>query len=265
MEIFKYKPTVPVQRFLNPEDKKMYFVYNLSNDKSNYNQLKSKYSYKKNEFSTNGYSFCNVTMMGMALDYLGFIPAFKRTIESTYPELDRLPDKLAKHALESPRVLAYYKSRFPDWYEKFEKGDKDAYGPNEIHSVLSYAVNDFLNVPCATYFSTNTSWIEIMNELVFWGRPVGISGKFSGLNHIVLAVGCAFEDLGNDSYPSMDQKPNFFIVDDPYGKTYEYGKGLSGNDVWIPFEKCVSDFKDLSDPSFKFTHRFIAPANLGIM
>ena len=52
--------------------------------------------------------------------------------------------------------------------------------------------------------------------------------------------------------------------EDPFGKTYEYSKGLSGNDVWIPFEKCVADFKSLDNPNFKFAHRFIRAEHLGV-
>jgi hypothetical protein len=110
----------------------------------------------------------------------------------------------------------------------------------------------------------HTPWENIIEDIIYNGTPVGVSGLFSNLNHIVLVVGVAYDHLEDQNEPGKCQEPSYLIIDDPYGKTYEYGKGLSGNDVWIPFDKCVSDFKPLNSSSFKMTHRFIRAEHLGV-
>lgn len=263
---FEYDPPAKFDLAINPETKTKYFVYNVSKDQANYSQMMSKYTYENGIYKSNGYSFCNTHIIGMGLIYLGYEQHYKSLIEATYPELKRLPDKIAKHCFESPKVLDYYKRNYPYLYTDFISGkklNKDVVGPNELHNVLSYATNDFFNINTVTYFSTAVSWVDIISEIVFYGRPVGISGKFTGLNHMVLGVGVAYKTLDDQTKPGYIQIPDFIIVDDPFGKTYEYNKGLSGNDVWIPFENCVKDFKNLTDTKFKYAHRFIKPADIG--
>jgi hypothetical protein len=257
-------PIIVPDKIINTIDNREYFVYNVSKNMSNFSQLKSKYVYTKNDFKANGYSFCNVTTIGMGLSYLGYENKLKDQLANIYPELDRLPDKLAKFMFEDQRVLDFYKSKFSNYYAKFDAGEKDAYGPTEIHTVLSFATNLFLNCGNVTYFSTNTSWVEILYDLLYKNSPVGISGKFNQYNHVILLVGCAYKTLSDNIKPGIYQQPDFLIVDDPFGKTYEYEKGLSGNDIWIEFDKCVEDFKNVDDKIFKFSHRFIRPEYLGI-
>ena len=257
-------PKTQVEQIKNEVDKKTYYVYNVSTGMDNYSQRNSKYEYVYKDYKTNWASFCNVHMMAMALIYNGTYDKYKNEINAKYPELTRFPDKLAKFILEDKSIVNYYKKRFPDFSKDFVAGRKDAYGPNEIHNVLSYGTNKFLDIGAITYFSTYVSWKEILYDIIYKKSSVGISGKFSGLHHIVLLVGCAFEHLDGGTVPGPNQVPDYLIVDDPYGKTYEYYKGLSGNDIWIPFSKCVDDFKSLDNANFKFAHRFIRPEFLGI-
>ena len=256
-------PTTSVEKIKNASDGKTYFVYNVSTNFDNWSQRNSKYVYQYKNYVTNWASFCNVHMMAMGLIYTGTYDKYKAEIDAKFPELTRFPDKLAKFILEDKEIRDYYKKRFPTVSKDFFDGKKGAYGPNEIHNVLSWGTNRFLNVGVITYFSTHVSWKDIVNEIVYKNCPVGISGKFSGLHHIVLAVGCAYNSLSGGTVPGVNQVPDYIIVDDPYGKTYEYSKGLSGNDVWIPFQNCVTDFKDLNNANFKYAHRFIKPQYLG--
>lgn len=253
-----YDPKTPVKKING------YYVYNISDGKENWSQRKSVYSYSFKDYKTNWASFCNVTMMAMALDYLGYLDKYKSRIDNTYPELKRFPDKLAKYLLENENVRKFYKNIDPTDYNNFVSGKKDAIGPNEIHQVLSFGTNMFLGHGNITQFSTNVHWIEILHDIIYDSTPVGISGKFSGLHHIVLLVGAAYKHLDGGDRPGLLQQPDYFIIDDPYGKTYEYKKGLSGNDVWISFNNCVSDFKSLNNPLYKFAHRFVKPTDLGI-
>lgn len=264
METFVYDPKTKVEVIKNSLDNKKYYVYNISSGMENWSQRKSQYVYKNKDFVSNAYSFCNVHMITMALDYLGYLDKYKTKFNNIYPQLTRFPDKLVKFLFEDKRVLEFYKNIDPSDYNDFISGKKDAMGPNEIHQILSYGTNLFLGIGNVTQFSTNTSWLDIINDLVYDSLPVGISGKFSGLNHIVLLVGVAYSELREGYKPSLNQIPDYLIVDDPFGKTYEYSKGLSGNDIWIPFSKCITDFKSLSNKQFKFAHRFIRPSDLGI-
>lgn len=253
-----YSPKCPVKKING------HFVYNVSEGKDNWSQRKSTYIYTNNEYKSNWYSFCNTHMITMALDYLGYLDKYASRFDKIYPEFPRFPDKLAKFLFENKEVLNFYKSVDSYDYKHFIAGKKDATGPNEIHQVLSFGTNLFVGCGNITYFNTNTHWIDIFNDIIYRNCPVGISGKFSGLNHIVLVVGLAYKELEGGDKPGFLQIPDYIIVDDPYGKTYEYNKGLSGNDIWIPYSRCITDFKSLTNPLYKFTHRFNRPEELGI-
>lgn len=257
-EVLTYNPKTPVKKLSG------YYVYNISDGMENWSQRKSTYVYTNKDYKSNWYSFCNVHVITMALDYLGYLTKYKSRFDNIYPEFPRFPDKLAKFMFEEPAILNFYKRVDPSDYKNFEEGKKDAVGPNEIHQVLSYATNMFVGYGNVTQFSTNVSWVEILHDIIYDSTPVGISGKFSGLHHIVLLVGVAYKHLDGDDRPGLLQQPDYLIIDDPYGKTYEYSKGLSGNDVWIPFQQCVTDFKSLNNPNYKFAHRFVRPQDLGL-
>lgn len=247
----------------NAADGKTYWVYNVSKGKDSYSQRKSQYSYKYRNYTTNGFSFCNVHVLGMGLIYSGIYDRFKSEVDKKYPELPRLPDKLAKYLIESKEMREYYAKRFPAFNKDFVNGVKGATSPNEVHNSLSWGVNRFFDCP-VTIFSTHVCWEDIISDIMYYNSPVGVSGKFAGLNHIVLVVGVAYKELNDGSEPGKCQRPDYIIVDDPFGKTYEYDKGLSGNDIWIPFDKCVADFKSLDNPYFKFAHRFVRAEYLGV-
>lgn len=244
---------------------KTYWYYDVSAGMDNYSQRNSKYSFTQGNIKSNSYSFCNVTMLAMGLIYSGYEKLLSKEYNKIYPELTRLPDKLAKFIFENKEMKSYFKKRFPSIYKTFEAGkDKNAISPNEIHNIVSFAGNKFLDIGTVTYFSTRVSWDEIISDIIYNGTPVGVSGIFNGLNHMVLTVGLAYEYLEDGNEPGKCQEPSFLIIDDPFGKTYEYEKLLSGNNVWIPFNKCVSDFKPVNNPNFKMAHRFIRAENIGI-
>ena len=260
----KRLPTTQCELVNNPIDKHNYYVFNVSKGQDNWSQRKSPYIYQRNNLTVNAHSLCNVHMMAMGLIYSGIYDMFKKEIDLKYPEYPRFPDKLAKYIIESPEMVEYYKKRFPSFYKNFDDGVKNAYTLNEIHAGLSYGSNRFIDAGVVTYFSTNVHWKDIIDDLVYNRLPVGISGRFNNYDHMVLAVGVAYRELDNKYAPGENQIPDYFIVDDPYGKTYEYDKGLSGNDIWLPFANCVRDFKALGNEDFKMAHRFIRADNLGI-
>lgn len=261
LDIEPYKLPKPVKT----QSGKTYWVYNVSDGMDNYSQLKSKYQFVNGAIKSNAYTFCNTHMMAMGLIYSGYERRLACEYEKLYPELTRLPDKLAKYIFEDKSMIEYFKKRYPNEYKIFKAGkNKDAMCPNEYHNILSYAAVKLLDIGPVTYFSTHVPWETIIEDIIYNGTPVGVSGVFSGLNHMVLVVGVAYSHLEDGNEPGKCQVPDYLIIDDPYGKTYEYGKGLSGNDVWIPFDKCVDDFKPVKDPKFKMAHRFIRAEHLGV-
>lgn len=263
IESLQMTPKTKVEQIISALDNQRYYVYNVSNGFSNYSQRKAQFVYKHNKVDIEWFNLCNVHMIAMGLEYTGIYDRFKSEIDAKYPEYPRLPDKLAKFFIEDSEIDKYYKKRFPSLHREFKNGDKNAYAPNELHNILSYGTNRFIDAGIITYFSTNVHWKEIIDEVIYKNKPVGISGKFSGLNHIVSLVGVAYKHLDAGSQPGQFQIPDYLIIDDPYGKTYEYNKGLSGNDIWIPFERCVDDFKPNNNKYFKYAHRFIGPNELG--
>ena len=253
-------------KVMNPANKKTYFVYNISDGKDNWSQRRSQYEYVYKDYKTNGYSFCNVHTIAMGLIYTGVYDKYKKEIDAKYPELVRFPDKLAKFMIEDKISREYFKKRFPDLSKNFEDGKsaKETYSPNEVHNSLSYLTNRFLDIGNVTFFSTHTSWLEIINDIIYRGTPVGVSGRFCNMDHIVLIVGFAYEKLENDNEPGEYQIPDYVIIDDPFGNMNKgYKAGTSGNDIWIPFQKFSDQLKPLNSPQFKFAHRFIRPEYLG--
>ena len=258
------EPKTNVVRIPHPKTARLYNVFNVSMGMDNYSQLRSAYTFTNGEFIANAHDFCNVTMMAMCLIYLGYQDKYKSKLNDIYPELPRLPDKLAKFIFEDTRVLSFYRNKFPVQYKDFIAGKKNAYGPNEIHAVLSYGVNLFMDCGIVTMFSTSTPWTQLINDIIYEKKPVGISGKFANLDHIVTAVGVAYETLENGSRPGAYQQPDYIIIDDSYGETYNYDKFISGNDIWIPFANCIRDFKDINNSTHKYTHRFVRPDQSGL-
>ena len=109
MENFIYDPKTKVEIIKNSSDNKKYYVYNISSGMENWSQRKSQYVYKNKDFVSNAYSFCNVHMITMALDYLGYLDKYNSKFTNIYPNLTRFPDKLAKFLFEDKRVLDFYK------------------------------------------------------------------------------------------------------------------------------------------------------------
>src|SRR5574344_1336722 len=204
-------------------------VFNVSDNKANYSQRNNQYKWFNSAYDNQlvfgkvtAATMCNVTSLCMALDY------------------------------------AEYKA-----------GKKGCYTPNEIHAVLAYAVNQWLGTSADT-FRTDISISEMKDIIINKTLPIVISGCFAGLNHIINLVGFAFaatpeaiKDCNNadyipfvcGTYPVVN-----VIYDDPYGKTGEYDNNLSGNYVYVPYDKFISDVKPLGNAAMKWGHVLKTPA-----
>lgn len=232
-------------------------VYNCSYGKDNFSQRNNEFKWgEKNSYAkVNASTMCNFTSMVMALSYAGFIFP---TGDYNQPE-----DNLAEFFMNSDKVDAYYKEKFPAMYNSYKKDVKGCYTPNEVHSVLSFGVNEWFGTKVTEFISEcHIAYIieEIKNE-----RPVVISGAFPTqtgiLNHIVCLVGAAWpDDYANSNY-QKNRLPTYWIVDDPWGYTKDYRAGKSGNDVLLENDFFIQNIKPVNS-MVKYAHIFKKPAAL---
>lgn len=223
------------------KDKRGNIVYNLSKPENYYTQ-------RNNQIDP--MNTCSTTAMVQALEIAGY------EFPDMFPTLRQPEDKLTHFIRNDTRVLNYWKTIDPvtyyDWYNK--KGNY--YQPNEIHAVLSYGTNLFMD-KTVTKFIGGYNVDSIVQELLTNQKPCVMSGKFSGLNHIVTLVGCAIKERtvrkkGIQNIKFVDVE--YFLIDDTYGETYNYKMSRNGNDIIITPKQFISDFKNVSDKYKKWCH-----------
>ena len=245
--------------------------YNLSKDFSNYSQ-------RNNEVVPN--SSCGPTNMIQALEYAGW-----EWDNSIFPELKQPEDKLTKFTRTNKDVLAYYESHYGPMYrnwlaeaerlakeqkkEIWQVDCKDSYAPNEVHDVMSYAVNLFIGYSVkelaklprrpVTRFYNEFDEADVVNSLVR-GKPVVSSVNFNNCGHYVTIVGFEAEDSFDENVAkgAMDSpaeaKANCsyikkYIIDNTYGKFDFVNKkyiAVSGNDEEIERSKFLSIVKPVT-------------------
>lgn len=255
------------------EDRKTLTI-DVSAGKLNYSQRNNQYKHVSK--TANGEvvdvkasTTCNFTSIVQSLDYNGFI----------FPKgkYEQPEDNLTDFAMSSEKVDFYYKTHIPVLYKdyKAKKTHKDPktgavvidyYTPNEVHSVIAYAVNLWLGCEVDT-FKENTPIIDIVKEIIE-ERSCVISGVFNGLNHIVSLVGCQW--VFDKPFPTnwtidkivehiLQTKtlPTKYIIDDPYGKWNAekgYNSGLSGNNSELTAKEFMSMIKPVNNNSIKMCH-----------
>ena len=118
---------------------------------------------------------CNVTALAMALAFHGVV--------AESPDKD-LADQLFEE-ITSPEGLAYFKNNCPDTY-------KLGLRPNTVFDMLVWAARRH---GIEASFSETRSLDAIFGEIAA-GRPVILSGAFTGSGHIVVLIGVtASKDL----------------------------------------------------------------------
>jgi|LSQA01.1.fsa_nt_gi hypothetical protein len=241
---------------MKPELKKMNngdYSLNLSENKANYSQRNNKLNIGTKNNPINAMSMCNTTSMCMALDYLGYTFTKEQLGKWDQPE-----DALGEFVCTNPEVLSYYEKINKQWYNDWKNDKPNSYPPNEIHDVLSFGTNLWMQKQ-VTKFSLKVEIKKILENLTE-GKPVLFSGAFqrpgkSPLNHIVCGVGYILQS-GFKKEMDIWENLKFIIVDDPYGRTYQWDTG-SGNDSLITKEQFIRDIKEVKNTSTKWAHLFI--------
>lgn len=229
---------------LKSKDDKGNIVFNLSKPENYYTQ-------RNNELDP--MNTCATTSMVQALEVAGY------TFPSMFPNYRQPEDKLTYFIRNDKRVLEYWKQINPVEYDKFIYKKNGYYQPNEIHAVLSYGTNLFMGKQ-VTRFISGYPLDSIVSELFVRERPCVLSGKFSGLNHIVTLVGCAVKEKTVNKKQRKDitfKDIEYFIIDDTYGLTGRYKESRQGNDVAIMPKRFIAEFKPLNDRTKKWCHIII--------
>jgi hypothetical protein len=142
-------------------------------------------------------------------------------------------------------------------YEDYKKGKKDCYYPNEIHSLLSYATNLWVQ-DTVTTFTTKGDFKQLLcASLVENSRPLVVSGSFpmsngNRFNHIVTVTGVLYDE----DNPTWKSTPLQIKIDDPNGNPLKDWTG-SGNDIMLDWDFCVKNLKPLNSENEKWVHVFI--------
>lgn len=210
--------------------------------------------YTQNNNKISPLQACNVTSMIMALDIMGY------SFPKLYADLSQPEDQLIRFLRENEEVLSFYQKLNPDFYYEWRSNPSKGYPPNEVHEVLSYGTNLFMGKK-VTKFNYSFDLNLLSKEIIINKKPIVMSGRFSGLNHIITLVGVeifkeSFENKQNNlSSLVLDDVKNF-IFNDPYGETYNYKSKRNGYNIRIPKNKIITDFKDLSNPKYKWCHTF---------
>lgn len=154
-------------------------------------------------------STCNVTSLAMALLHRGVYPR--------RPDL-QLEDELFE-LLHGPEAAAYYREASPDLFAHHIP-------VHEVHDNLAWAARQY-GVPAT--FDGHRSRAALRAEIAA-GRPVLLSGLFTGRGHIVLLIGLSADDD--------------LLVHDPYGDWLGDYRSGDGKERLYPAERVWPILKD---------------------
>lgn len=196
---------------------------------------------------------CNTTAMCMALTYSG------KTMPPKKDE-EQYEDLLTDFLLQDTRVLAYYEKIDPincaAW--KANPNSSKVIPPNEYHSVLAYGTNLWMGSKVVS-FTTISPIREILYSLL-QGRAVVLSGLWSGLRHIVCAVGFITSQENIKSITSSAEidlsKVVSVIIDDPFGNYQTKYQDTNGNDVVVPYADYIAITREFKSET-KWAHMIL--------
>ena len=196
-------------RFIDSE-----ITINISKDPDYHTQIDNKYV---------PLTSCNTTSFGMALVNSGIkVP--------NIPEGMQLEDYFTKF-LRSKEAYDYQK-KYHSWSVK-------DWAPQEVHAVLSWAINKLVGKKVTEFHNTIDTRILLFKLLQ--DKSSVLSGKFNGLGHIVCLSGFVTTQQNIrkiKSHKEIDlEKVTQFIIDDPYGNYKDnYKDHYNGNNIYMPKE-----------------------------
>lgn len=238
---------------------------------------KDSYSQRNNEIDSA--NVCGPTNFIQALTYAGW-----QWDNSLFPQFKQPEDKLTYFCRTNDDVLDYYKSHYLNMYnnwwaeshdnakaqkkEYWQVACKNTYPPNELHDVMSYAVNLFLGYSAKDLLKLKRRPVtRFYNEFdiyeVIWqlckGLPVisSVDPFKRGGGHYITIVGYVAEDdfQSPESYDQVKNKAidigkiKEIIIDNTYGKFDFINKKylvVSGNDEHIETYKFMDIVKPVS-------------------
>jgi hypothetical protein len=187
---------------ISKDGKRLFFLAGNWKEDDNYSQRKSTVDFtktgSKGSNKINFYDLCNCHAMWRCLESIGW--------KQPFSEQGRAPDNLAKFILNSEVIDNYYRKKFPSLHADWEAGNPEAYSPMEIHDVLAYATNTWMVENIVVFKERASIQKEIIPEIVLTNRPLVVSGKFAGLNHIVSLVGIIYD--ASDKAALVDKNEN---------------------------------------------------------
>ncbi len=249
-------------------------IFECDINKENYSQRNNAFNFdpeKVNSFKSpylkrklTAHDMCNVTAMVMALEYLGI--DFRKLVEKSsfiQPE-----DALCEFIVNSKEIDEKYKREFASMYRDYQEGLDSSYTPNEIHALLSFGTNLWLNNEYSSHnaftkFSQNKLLTEVLiNNFVKKSSPIVVSMRVPRLNksplhHIAAVTGVEYplSIFEKAIMSGITPKPTKLKLDDPYGNTLNDFIG-SGNDIWISWDWAAKNFKNLESDNKKWVHEF---------
>lgn len=215
---------------------------------------------------------CGPTNFIQALEYAGW-----QWDNSIFPELNQPEDKLCKFTRTNKDVLAYYEKHyygmFKNWQNESnklakEQGKKywevrciDSYPPNEVHDVMSYAVNLFLGYspkdlvekrPVSKFVNKFDEALVVYNIINKLPVVSSVDPFKRGSGHYITIVGFVAEDDFDEKATFNSQllsKIKEYIIDNTYGKFDFINKkyiAVSGNDEHIERNKFLEIIKPVA-------------------
>lgn len=235
------------------------------------------YSQRNNQIDSA--NTCGPTNFIQALEYAGW-----QWDQSMFPQFKQPEDKLTYFCRTNKDVLAYYKKHYANMYNNWvaeasataTKQDKEIwqvsciynYPPNEVHDVMSYAVNLFMGYTADDLASMErrpvTRFYNSFDEQdVIWqlckGLPVvsSVDPFKRGGGHYITIVGFVAEDAfefptSYNQIKNRELNTSFikeYIIDNTYGKFDFVNKkyvAVSGNDEHIERSRFLSIIKPVS-------------------
>lgn len=174
------------------------------------------------------------------------------------------PESIWAKSDEDPADVIAERCLQKDAYNKMYKilgTNESSWKPFNIHSILSWAVNDILKKE-VTRFRTNWPLKEILFTIIK-GGGAALPGDFvlsdgRELGHIVSLAGFTTyqkDILEVDSNYKIDlDKIQSFIIDDPYGNYLENYKSHCGNNIEFSKEKFNEIFRPNNKLGVKWAH-----------